>query len=172
MLLLQILYHKSCYIQILQLSFVLPLLCCSGYKGPILSLHIQQMVVPKVVYAAAFTSFGQECILRLRDRPFNLKGGLWFFVSFRNFFSVGQHKSQNIFFCRAKRELFFLQNLTLGYITKTLNQIIIFFLRQNQNIFFSNIGNQNIFLEENHNPPSLQVKWSFPQGTNGAVGFY
>jgi hypothetical protein len=35
------------------------------------------------------------------------------------------------------------------------------FLHQNQNIFFSNIGNQNIFLEKNHNPP-LQVKWSFP----------
>jgi hypothetical protein len=34
-----------------------------------------------------------------------------------------------------------------------------FFLHQNQNIFFSNIGNQNIFLEKNHNP-SLQVKWS------------
>jgi hypothetical protein len=35
--------------------------------------------------------------------------------------------------------------------TKTLDQIIFFFLHQNQNIFFSNIGNQNI-----------QVKWSFP----------
>ena len=44
--------------------------------------------------------------------------------------------------------------------TKTLKQMICFFLHQNQNIFFSNIGNQNIFLEENHNPP--QVKWSFP----------
>ena len=31
--------------------------------------------------------------------------------------------------------------------TKTLNQIIFFFLHQSQNIFFSNIGNQNIFLE-------------------------
>jgi hypothetical protein len=37
-----------------------------------------------------------------------------------------------------------------------------FFLHQNQNIFFSNIGNQNIFLEKNHNPP-LQIKWSFPK---------
>ena len=37
--------------------------------------------------------------------------------------------------------------------TKTLNQIIFVFLHQNQNIFFSNIGNQNIFLEKNHNPP-------------------
>jgi hypothetical protein len=31
--------------------------------------------------------------------------------------------------------------------TKTLNQIIFVFLHQNQNIFFSNIGNQNIFLD-------------------------
>jgi hypothetical protein len=30
--------------------------------------------------------------------------------------------------------------------TKTLNQIFVF-LHQNYNIFFSNIGNQNIFLE-------------------------
>jgi hypothetical protein len=37
----------------------------------------------------------------LRDRPFNLKGGLWFFVSFRIFFSDNT-KSYNInFFCRA-----------------------------------------------------------------------
>ena len=28
-----------------------------------------------------------------------------------------------------------------------------FFLHQNQNIFISNIGNQNIFLEKNHTPP-------------------
>ena len=46
--------------------------------------------------------------------------------------------------------------------TKTLNHII-FFLHQNQNIFFSNIGNQNIFLEEKHNPPPpFQVKWPVP----------
>ena len=65
----------------------------------------------------------------------------------------GQHKSQNIYlFCRAKREIFS-QNLPLGYMTKTLNHIIFFFLHQNQNIFSSNNGNQNIFLEKNHNPP-------------------
>ena len=47
--------------------------------------------------------------------------------------------------------------------TKTLNHIIFFFLHQNQNIFFSNIGNQNICLEKTHTPPPpLQVKWSFP----------
>jgi hypothetical protein len=38
--------------------------------------------------------------------------------------------------------------------TKTLNQIF-FFLHQNQNIFFSNIGNQNIFLEKKHTPWKL-----------------
>ena len=45
------------------------------------------------------------------------------------------------------------QNYALGYMTKTLNQIIFFFLHQIQNIFFSNIGNQNIFLGKKHNPP-------------------
>jgi hypothetical protein len=44
------------------------------------------------------------------------------------------------------REIFF-QNSTVDYMTKTLNQIF-FFFHQNQNIFFSNIGNQNIFLEK------------------------
>ena len=82
------------------------------------------------------------------DQPFNLQGGLWFFVSFRNCFSDNT----------IVRIFFFCRNLTLGYMTKTLNQIIFFFLHQNQNIFFSNIGNQNIFLEKKHN-----VKWSFPK---------
>ena len=91
--------------------------------------------------------------------PTNLKEGVMVFC-FVQKFVFGQHESSNFFFCCAKREIFF-QNLTLGYMTKTLNQIIILFLHQNQNIFFSNIGNQNIFLEKNLNP-SPQVKWSFP----------
>jgi hypothetical protein len=62
----------------------------------------------------------------------HLGGGVMFFCFVQNFF-FGQHKSWNIyFFCRAKREIFF-QNLSLVYMTKTLNQIIIFFLHQNQN---------------------------------------
>jgi hypothetical protein len=40
-----------------------------------------------------------------------------------------------IFFCRAKREIFF-KNLSLGYMTKTLNQII-FFSSTKIRIFFS-----------------------------------
>ena len=44
--------------------------------------------------------------------------------------------------------------------TKTLNQII-FFPPPKSEYFYSNIGNQNIFLENNHTPP-LEVKWSGP----------
>ena len=70
------------------------------------------------------------------------------FCFVRNSFFRTTQELEYLFFCRAKREFFF-QNLTLGYMTKTLNQIIFFFLHQNQNIFFSNIGNQNIFLDKN-----------------------
>ena len=77
--------------------------------------------------------------MEVRDLAFNLKGGLCFFVSFRNFFSDNTRVRIFIFFCRAKRKIF-LQNLTLGYITKTLNQIIFFFLHQNQNIFSATLG--------------------------------
>ena len=83
--------------------------------------------------------------------------GLWYFVAFRIFFS--DNTKIRIFFFVGQSANFFFQNLTLGYMTKSLNQIIIFFFHQNQNIFFSSIGNQNIFLEENHNPsPSPPFK--------------
>jgi hypothetical protein len=86
--------------------------------------------------------------------------GVMVFCFVQNFF-FRQHKSYNIYFFLLRKAQIFFQNTTLGYMTQTLNQIIFFFLHQIQNIFFSNIGNQNIFLEKNHNPP-LQVKWSFP----------
>ena len=88
--------------------------------------------------------------LSVRDRPFNLQGGVWFFVSFKK--KLSDSTRVRIFiFVVAPCAKFFFQNLTLGYtcMTKTLNQFIIFFLHQNQNIFFSNIGNRNIFLEKN-----------------------
>ena len=91
-------------------------------------------------------------------------GGLWFIFFIQNFY-FRQHESLNIyFFCRAKHEIFF-QNLTLGLMTKTLNQII-FFLHQisKSEYFFSNIGNRNIIFLEKKNiaPPPLEVKWSVP----------
>ena len=88
----------------------------------------------KCDFKTRFKNEQNTVLITLRDRPFNLQGGgLWFFVSFRIFFSDNTRV----------RILIFFQNLTLGYMTKTLNQII----------FFSNIGNQNIFLEKKHNLP-------------------
>ena len=41
-----------------------------------------------------------------RDRPFNLKGGLWFFVSFRNFFSDNT-RVRIFIFLSCKTRIFF-----------------------------------------------------------------
>ena len=51
------------------------------------------------------------------------------------FFFRTTQELEYLFFCRAKREIFF-QSLTLGYMTKTLNQII-FFSSAKIRIFFS-----------------------------------
>jgi hypothetical protein len=72
----------------------------------------------------------------IRHRPFNLKEGVMVFCFVPKFF-FGQHKELEYFFLSRK-------NSESDYF---------FFLHQNQNIFFSNIWNQNIFLEKNHNPP-------------------
>ena len=59
------------------------------------------------------------------------------------------------------RPEFFSQNLTLGYMTKTLNQII-FYSSTKIRIFFSaTLGIRIFFLGKKHNPP-LEVKWSVP----------
>ena len=72
------------------------------------------------------------------------------FFSLRIFFSDNTRVRIFIFFV-AQSANFVFQNLTLGYDKNSESNF--FFLHQNQNIFFSNIGNQNIFLEKNHNPP-------------------
>ena len=83
------------------------------------------------------------------------------FCFIQNFF-FGQHKSQNIyFFCRAKHEIFF-QNVTLDFMSKTLNQII-FFSSTKIRIFFSATLRIRIFFQKKTITPPLQVKWSFPQ---------
>ena len=77
----------------------------------------------------------------------------------------GQHKNLNIYFvCRAKREIIF-QNLTLGYMTKNVNQII-FFSSPKIRIFFSAaLGIRIFFLQKNHNYSkqfmSLRVIWQY-----------
>ena len=86
--------------------------------------------------------------LIVRDRPFNLKegGGLWFFVSFRNFDSDNTRVRIFIFYVAPSAKFFPEFNIRLY--DKNSESYYFFFLHQNQNIFFSNIGNQNIFLEK------------------------
>ena len=67
--------------------------CCSSH-----TIIYSVITVGKHIW---YTWFGWV----ISDRPFNLQGGLWFFVSFRIF--VSDNTSYNIyFFCRAKREIF------------------------------------------------------------------
>jgi hypothetical protein len=47
----------------------------------------------------------------------------------------------------------FVQDFHIRLYDKNSESDYFFLLHQNQNIFFSNIGNQNIFLEKNHTPP-------------------
>jgi hypothetical protein len=130
---------------------VMVLICLSHFK-------LFWMVMPKYFAESTFSSvcpcnwYGYEIVfcfcVTLRDRPFNLQGGCGYGILFRSeFFFRTTQELEYFFFCRAKLEIFF-QTLTLGYMTKTLNQIIFFFLHQNQNIFFSIIGNQNIFFRK------------------------
>jgi hypothetical protein len=87
-------------------------------------------------------------------------GGVMVFCFVQNFF-FGQHK---YFFWSRKARNFF-PEFHIRLYGKNSELDFFFFLHQNQNIFFSNIGNQNIFLEKNHTPPPFQVKWSFPKIT-------
>ena len=84
-----------------------------------------------------------------RDRPFNLQGGYGFLFRSEFFFRTTR-ELEYLFFLSRKAQFFFSEfNIRLY----DKNQIIFFFLHQDQNIFFSNIGNPNIFLEKKHNPP-------------------
>ena len=96
----------------------------------------------------------------LRDWPFNLKGGYGFLFRSEFFFPTTR-ELEYLFFLPRKVRIFF-PEFNIRLYDKNSESIFFFPLSQNQNIFFSNIGNQNIFLEKNHNPP-LQVKWSFPK---------
>jgi hypothetical protein len=106
-----------------------------------------EMSMKRNTHSTVFPSrYYHDCTLLLHNKTYFeigtdhltwKEGGVWFFVSFRIFYSDN-----------TRVRIFFYQNLTLGYVTKILNQIIFLFLHQNQNICFSNIGNQNIFLEK------------------------
>jgi hypothetical protein len=54
-----------------------------------------------------------------------------------------------------KLEYFFSPEFNISLYDKNSESHYFFFLHQNQNIFFSNIGNQNIFLEKKHSRPLI-----------------
>ena len=84
-----------------------------------------------------------------RDRPFNLKGvgGYGFLFRSEKRFRTTRELEYFIFFVVQSTNFVF-KNITLDYMTKTLNQI-----------FFFLDHNQNIFLEKKHTPPApFQVK--------------
>ena len=103
------------------------------------------------------TLFHRPSVWMIRDRPFNLKGGYGFLFRSENIFRTTQKTRVRIF-------IVFFQNLTLGYMTKTLNQMI-FFSSTKIRIFFSaTLGIRIFFLEKKtYPPPPFQVKWSFPK---------
>ena len=63
-----------------------------------------------------------------------------------------EHELEYLFFLSRQARIFF-PEFNIRLYDKNSESDFFFFLHQNQNIFFSNIGNQNIFLEKNHNPP-------------------
>jgi hypothetical protein len=86
------------------------------------------------------------------------------FCFVQNFFFPRTQKLEYLFFLSRKARNFFPEFIIRLYDKNSESDNFFFLLHQNQNILFSNIGNQNIFLEKNHNS-LLQVKWSFPYQT-------
>ena len=87
----------------------------------------------------------------VRDRPFNMQRGVMVFCFVQNFFFRTTQELEYYYFLSRNARIFFPQ-FNIRFYDKNWFRLF-FFLHQNQNIFYSNIGNQNIFLEKNHNPP-------------------
>jgi hypothetical protein len=84
---------------------------------------------------------------------------------FRSEFFLRTTQELEYFFLSRTARIFF-PEFNIRLYDKNSESDYFFFLHLNQNIFFSNIGNQNIFLEKTITPPRpFQVKWSFPKQT-------
>ena len=73
------------------------------------------------------------------------------FCFVQNFF-FGQRELEYLFFLSRKVRNFF-PEFNIRLYDKNSESDYFFFLHQNQNIFFSNIGNQNIFFRKPYPPP-------------------
>ena len=88
----------------------------------------------------------------IRDRPFNLQGGLWFFVSLRK--KISDNTRARIFFFLSRETQICFPEFNIRLYDKYSESDYPPPPpppHQNQNFFPSNIGNQNIFfLEKKH----------------------
>ena len=80
------------------------------------------------------------------DNSFGIYKKTFGFLFRSEFFFPTTQELEYYFFCRAKR--IFFPEFNIRLYDKNSESHYFFFLHQNQNIFFSNIGNQNIFLEK------------------------
>ena len=87
----------------------------------------------------------------VRDRPFNLKGGGGYVFLFPSEICFRTTQELEYLFFLSRKAQFFFPDFHIRLYDKNSESHYFFFLHQIQNIFFSNIGNQNIFLEKNHN---------------------
>jgi hypothetical protein len=77
--------------------------------------------------------------------------GLWFFI-FHSEFSFPTTRELEYFFFWSRKARILFPEFNIRLYDKH-SESHFFFLHQDQNIFVSNIGNQNTFLEKNHNSP-------------------
>ena len=68
-------------------------------------------------------------------------------------FFFGQHNSQIIYFLLSSKARIFFPEFDIRLYDKNSESDYFFFLQQNQNFVFSNIGNQNIFFKKKNIPP-------------------
>jgi hypothetical protein len=79
----------------------------------------------------------------LRNGPFHLRGGEGMVFCFvQNFFVRTTQEIEYVILSRQARNFF--QEFNIRLYDKNSESVYFFVLHQNQNIFFSNIGNQNI----------------------------
>jgi hypothetical protein len=83
----------------------------------------------------------------VRGRPFNLKGGVMVFCFVQKFLLRTTQELEYLFFLTRKAGNYF-PEFNIRLYDKISESDYFFFLHQNQNILFSNIGNQNILLRK------------------------
>jgi hypothetical protein len=100
--------------------------------------------------------------VKLRDRPFNLKrGGGYGFLFRSEFFFLTTRELEYLFFLSGKARIFF-PEFNIRLYDKISESDYFFFPPPKSEYLFSNIGNQTIFSEKTHSPPSPLWKLNGP----------